>query len=348
MRVELPETRYKEVEPQTRFRAQALANINSLPGTRAAMISELPLSGDSLNHDFLIEGRPPIAPGDEPSLETRSVMGDYFHVMQIPLKSGRDFQSQDFDEHAPLVGIVNDEMVKQYFPNENPLGRRVRWARSPTLQWIEIVGVVGDVKHFGLDLPEQPALYSPYTQINSWKRWMSFAVHTQTDPSAVSQAVKEQIWKVDAQLPITRVQTMNDVSAASFDARRFNMLLLTLFAGLALVLAAVGVYGVMSYAVTQRTHEIGIRMALGAQVGNVMKLVMKGGLVIASVGVAIGLVGAFALTRLMSSLLFDVAPTDKSTFAAVSLALLLIALAACYIPARRATKVDPLQALRYE
>jgi len=348
MRVELPETRYKEVEPQTRFRAQALANINSLVGAQAAMVSELPLSGDSLNHDFLIEGRPPIAAGDEPSLETRSVMGDYFHVMQIPLKSGRDFQSHDFDPNAPFVGIVNDEVVKQYFPNANPVGKRVRWARNPTVQWIEIVGVVGNVKHFGLDLPEEPALYSPYTQINSWKRWMTFAVRTQADPAAMTQAVKGQIWKVDAQLPITRVQTMDEVSAASFDARRFNMLLLTLFAGLALVLAAVGVYGVMSYAVTQRTHEIGIRMALGAQVGNVMRLVMQSGLVIAMVGVAIGLAGAFALTRLMRTLLFAVEPTDKATFAGVSICLLLIALAACYLPARRATKVDPLQALRYE
>ena len=312
------------------------------------MVSELPLSGDSLDHDFLIEGRPPIAPGDEPSLETRSVMGDYFHVMQIPLKSGRDFQTHDFDDHAPAVGIVNDEMVKQYFPNENPLGKRVRWARDPQVHWIEIVGVVGNVKHFGLDLPELPALYSPYTQINPWKRWMSFAARTQGDPAAMTQAVKEQIWKVDSQLPITKVQTMNEVAAASFDARRFNMLLLTLFAGLALVLAAVGVYGVMSYAVTQRTHEIGIRMALGAQVGNVMRLIMKSGLTITIIGVVIGLGGAYALTRLMSSLLFGVEPTDKATFAGVSLCLLLIALAACYIPARRATKVDPLQALRYE
>jgi putative ABC transport system permease protein len=312
------------------------------------MVSELPLSGDSLDHDFLVEGRPPIAAGDEPSLETRSVMGDYFHVMQIPLRSGRDFQSHDFDPNAPLVGIVNDEMVKQYFPNESPLGKRVRWARNPTVQWIEIVGVVGNVKHFGLDLPELPALYSPYTQINPWKRWMTFAVRTQADPAAMTQAVKDQVWKIDAQLPITRVQTMNEVAAASFDARRFNMLLLTLFAGLALVLAAVGVYGVMSYAVTQRTHEIGIRMALGAQVGNVMRLVMKSGLAIAIVGVAIGLGGAFALTRLMRTLLFAVEPTDKVTFAGVSICMLLIALAACYIPARRAAKVDPLQALRYE
>jgi len=348
MRVELPEARYKDVAPQTRFRAQALQEINSLPGVQAAMISELPLSGDSLNHDFVIEGRPPIAPGDEPSLETRSIMGDYFHTMQIPLRRGRDFGPQDFDEKAPLVGIANDEMVRQYFPNEDPLGKRVRWVRNPTVEWITIVGVVGDVKHFGLDLPEQPGLYSPYTQINPWKRWMTFAVRTQSDPAAMGQAVKQKIWKVDPQLPITKVFTMGEVSAASFAARRFNMLLLTLFSGLALILAAVGVYGVMSYAVTQRTQEIGIRMALGAQVSDVMNLVMKSGLVLALIGVGVGLGGAFALTRLMTSLLFAVEPTDKVTFAIVSICLLVTALIACYIPARRAAKVDPLVALRYE
>ena len=348
MRVELPESRYKEVDSQTRFRTQALANISTLPRVQAAMISELPLSGDSLNHDFVIEGRPPIPPGDEPSLETRSVLGDYFHVMQIPLKSGRDFAPPDFDQRAPLVGIANEELVHQYFPNENPLGKRVRWVRNPQIEWIEIVGVVGNVKHFGLDLPEQPALYSPYTQINSWKRWMSFAVHTQSDPTGLEQAVKQQIWKVDSQLPITRVQTMNEVAAGSFAARRFNMLLLTLFAGLALVLSAVGVYGVMSYAVTQRTHEIGIRMALGAQVSSVITLIMRSGLLIAAIGIGIGLAGAFALTRLMRSLLFAVEATDIATFASVSFGLLVIALLACYLPARRAARVDPLVALRYE
>jgi len=348
MRVELPETRYQEVDSQTRFRRQALASIDSLPGVQSAMVSELPLSGDSLNHDFVIEGRPPITPGDEPSLETRSVLGNYFQVMKIPMHSGREFQAQDFDERAPLVGIANDEMVRQYFPNENPLGKRIRWARNPAVQWIEIVGVVGNVKHFGLDLPEEPALYSPYTQINPWKRWMTFAVRTQSDPAAMEQAVKGQIWKVDSQLPITKVQTMSEVTAASFAARRFNMLLLSLFAGLALLLAAVGVYGVMSYAVTQRTHEIGIRMALGAQMGSVIKLIMKSGLLIAVIGVAIGLAGAFALTRLMTSLLFAVEATDKATFAGVSVGLVVIALLACYIPARRAAKVDPLEALRYE
>ena len=348
MRVELPEARYKEIDKQTRFRTQALDDVNSLPGAQAAMISELPLSGDSLNHDFVIDGRPPVAPGDEPSIETRSIMGDYFHTMQIPLRKGRDFGPQDFDAKAPLVGIANDAMVRQYFPNEDPLGKRVRWVRNANVEWITIVGVVGDVKHFGLDLPEQPGLYSPYTQINPWKRWMTFAVRTQSDPAAMGPMVKQQIWKVDSQLPITKVQTMTEVSAASFAARRFNMLLLTLFSCLALILAAVGVYGVMSYAVTQRTPEIGIRMALGAQMGDVMKLVMKSGLVLALIGIVVGLGGAFALTRLMTSLLFAVEPTDKATFAIVSLCLLVTALIACYLPARRATKVDPLVALRYE
>src|ERR1043166_3532014 len=348
MRVELPEARYQPVAPQTRFRRQALDAINGLPGVQAAMVSELPLSGDSLDHDFLIDGRPPIAPGDEPSLETRSIMGSYFQTMQIPLRLGRDFVSADFQDKAPEVGIVNDTLVKQFFPNEDPLGKRIRFARDPAIHWITVVGVVGDVKHFGLDLPEQPALYTPYTQINPWKRWMTVVARTQSNPESMAQAVKQQIWKIDSQLPITKVKSMNDVAAASFAARRFNMLLLGLFAALALVLAAVGIYGVMSYAVTQRTQEIGIRMALGAKTGDVLKLVLKNGMGLTLLGLALGVSGAVAATRLLATLLFGVTPTDKPTFVAVSAVLVVVALLACYIPARRATKVDPLVALRYE
>jgi len=348
MRVELPALRYPDVAKQTRFRTQALAGINSLPGVQAAMISELPLSGDSLNHDFVIDGRPPLAPGDEPGLETRSVMGNYFETMKIPLRRGRNFAAQDFDEKAPLVGIANDTMVQQYFKGEDPIGKRVRWARDPEVHWITIIGVVGDVKHFGLDVPEQAALYSPYTQINPWKRWMSFVARTQSEPQSTAAAIKQQIWKIDPQLPVTKIKTMDDVALASFAARRFNMLLLTLFAGLALTLAAVGIYGVMSYAVTQRTQEIGIRMALGARASDVLRLVMKNGFVLTLTGLLIGVAGAFALTRLLTTLLFGVTPTDKPTFAAVSIVLILVALLACYLPARRATKVDPLTALRYE
>jgi putative ABC transport system permease protein len=348
MRIELPETRYKEVAPQTRFRKQVLAGMNSLPGVQAAMISELPLSGDSLDHDFLIENRPPIAPGDEPSLETRSVLGDYFKVMQIPLKQGRDFGPQDFDDKAPRIGIANDALVKQYFQNEDPLGKRIRWARDPEIHWIEIVGVVGDVKHFGLDLPEQPALYTPYTQINPWKRWMSIAARMQGDAAGTAQALKQEIWKVDAQLPVTKLETMSDVAASSFAERRFNMSLLSLFAGLALVLAAIGIYGVMSNAVTQRTQEIGIRLALGASTIDVLGLIVRNGLTLVVIGVAFGLAGAFALTRLMTTLLFGVTPTDGLTIFVVSAVLIGVALLACLIPARRATRVDPLVALRYE
>jgi putative ABC transport system permease protein len=348
MRVELPETRYKEVAPQTRFREQILAGMNSRPGVQAAMVSELPLSGDSLNHDFLVENRPPIAPGDEPSVETRSVLGDYFKVMQIPLKQGRDFAAQDFDDHAPLVGIANEALVREYFQNEDPLGKRIRWARDPEIHWIQIVGVVGDVKHFGLDLPELPALYTPYTQINPWKRWMSIAARTQGDAAGTAQALKQEIWKVDSQLPVTKVETMSEVAASSFAARRFNMSLLSLFAGLALVLAAIGIYGVMSNAVTQRTQEIGIRLALGARGVDVLKLIVRNGLTLVLIGVAIGLAGAFALTRLMTTLLFGVTPTDGLTIGVVSAVLIGVALIACLIPARRATRVDPLVALRYE
>ncbi len=348
MRVELPETRYQDVPSQTRFRKQALAGMNSLPGVQAAMISELPLSGDALDHNFVIENRPPIAPGDEPSLETRSVIGDYFKVMQIPLQRGRDFGAADFDEKAPLVGIANESLVKQYFQNEDPLGKRIRWARNPELQWITIVGVVGDVKHFGLDLPEQPALYSPYTQINPWKRWMSFAVRTQGDSAGVTQALKQEIWKVDSQLPVTRVESMSEVAASSFAARQFNMSLLSVFAALALVLAAIGIYGVMSNTVTQRTQEIGIRLALGASTIDVLRLIIRNGMMLVIIGVVLGLAGAFALTRLMETLLFGVTPTDGLTIGVVSGVLILVAFLACYIPARRATKVDPLVALHYE
>jgi putative ABC transport system permease protein len=216
------------------------------------------------------------------------------------------------------------------------------------VQWITIVGVVGDVKHFGLDLPEEPALYTPYTQINPWKRWMSIAARTQGDAAVTAQALKQEIWKVDSQLPVTRVETMSEVAASSFAARRFNMSLLSVFAGLALVLAAIGIYGVMSNAVTQRTQEIGIRLALGARAIDVLKLIIRDGLTLVCIGVVLGLGGAFALTRLMTTLLFGVTPTDGLTIGAVSGVLVGVALLACFIPARRATKVDPLVALRYE
>jgi putative ABC transport system permease protein len=349
MRIELPEARYKEIPKQTQFRERALEAINALPGVEAAMVSEIPLGGDSLFHNFLIEGRAPVSPGEEPELFSRTVGGQYFRTMKIPLLKGRDFTSQD-REGSPLVGIINEEMARQYFRDENPIGARVRWARSEgEPQWITIVGVVGDVKHFGFDQAEQPAIYAPYAQLTQpWKRWMSVVVRSNGDPATITSMVKAQIWTIDRQIPVTKIRTMTDVMAASMAAQRFMMMLLGIFAAIALVLAAVGIYGLMSYSITERTHEFGIRMALGAQARDVLVMVVREGAKLIVVGIAAGLLGAFALTRVMHSLLFGVSAVDPATFAVVSALLTIVALLACYIPARRATKVDPMIALRYE
>jgi putative ABC transport system permease protein len=349
MRIELPEARYKEIPRQTQFRERALDAINVLPRVEAAMVSEIPLNNDSLFHNFVIEGRPPLSPGDEPELFSRTVAGDYFRVMRIPLLKGRDFTKQD-REGAPLVGVINDAMAREYFPNGDAIGSRVRWARQEgEPQWLTIVGVVGDVKHFGLEQPEMPAIYTPYAQLTQpWKRWMSVVVRSDGDPATIANMVKGQIWTVDKELPVTKVRTMTEVMASSVASQRFMMLLLGIFAAVALALASVGIYGLMSYSITERTHEIGIRMALGAQGRDVLKMVVGQGLKLIMSGVALGLVGAFALTRIMSSLLFGVSAVDPLTFLAVSVVLAVVALLACYIPARRATKVDPMVALRYE
>ncbi|HEY6186740.1 MAG TPA: ABC transporter permease [Pyrinomonadaceae bacterium] len=349
MRIELPAERYKEIPRQTQFRERTLEAINTLPGVEAAMVSEIPLGGDALFHNFVIEGRPPLSPGEEPELHSRSVSGDYFRTMRIPLIKGRGLTLQD-REGAPLVGVINEAMAREYFSGQDPIGARVRWAREEgEPRWITIVGVVGDVKHFGLEQPEQSALYTPYAQSSQpWKRWMSVVVRSSGDPATIASMVKARIWTVDSQLPVTKVRTMTDVMAASVAAQRFMMILLGLFAAIALILAVVGIYGLMSYSITERTHEIGIRMALGAQGRDVLKMVVGQGLKLITAGIALGLVGAFALTRIMTSLLFGVSTVDPLTFAAVSALLALVALAACYIPARRATKVDPMIALRYE
>ncbi|HVG32798.1 MAG TPA: ABC transporter permease [Pyrinomonadaceae bacterium] len=349
MRVELPEARYKEIPKQTQFRERALEAINTLPGVEAAMVSEVPLTNDALMHNFVIEGRAPLSPGEEPELFSRTVMSNYFRTMKIPLLKGRDFNPQD-REGTPLVGIVNETFVRQYFPNSDVVGSRIRWARDDgEPKWITIVGVVGDVKHFGLNQDEQPAVYTPYAQLfQPWKRWMQVVVRSQGDSSTITNMVKAQIWKIDNQIPVTKVRTMTEVMAASLAAQRFNMMLLGIFAGVALLLATVGIYGLMSYSITERTHEIGIRMALGAQTSDVLRMVLGQGLKLITFGVALGLVGAFALTRIMSSLLFGVRAVDPLTFAVVSALLAIVALLACYIPARRATRTDPMIALRYE
>lgn len=347
MRIELPEKRYKEIPKQIQYRQALLTEVNSLPRVQAALVSELPLSGEALNHDFTRESWTlPI--GEEPSVETRSIEGDYFRAMRIPILTGRGFNAQD-NESAPLVGIINETLAKQHFRNEDPIGKRVRWARDEQVNWITIIGIAGDVRHFGLDLPEAPALYTPYQQSGrEWKRWMTLVARNEGSPADLMRAVKIAIHKIDPQLPITNARTMTEVMSESYAERRFNMLLLVIFAALAMILAGVGIYGVMSYMVAYRTHEIGIRMALGAQVRDVLSLVMADGAKLALLGLGIGLIGAFAVTRTLRSLLFGVSATDSVTFISVSLILLGVAFLACWIPARRAAAVDPMIALRYE
>ncbi len=347
MRIELPEARYREIPAQTQYRRAMLDEVNSLPGAQAALISELPMTGDLLTHDFAVEGQQ-LSPGEEPDVQTLSVEGDYFRIMQIPLMAGRDFTPQD-NENAPLVGIANQSLAHRFFKDQSPIGKRVRWARDEQINWITIIGVAGDIKHFGLDQPEEPALYTPYPQSGrAWKRWMNLAIRSQGDAAAITQEVKSRVWKVDAQIPLTKTRTMAEVMSASVEARRFNMLLLGIFAAVAMLLAAVGIYGVMAYAVTQRTHEIGVRIALGAKPRDVIGMVVRRGMRLTLIGAAAGLALSFALTRLMSTLLFGVGATDPLTFALVSLLLAGVAMLACYIPARRAAKVDPMIALRCE
>jgi putative ABC transport system permease protein len=349
MRVDLPEARYKKVKPQTQFREQALAHMNSLPGVQAAMISELPLGGNALNHNFITEGRPPIPVGEEPELYSRAIMGEYFRVLGIPLLRGRALGADDGAD-APAVGVINESMAQRYFRAQDPVGARIRWARSEGVDWITIVGVVGNVRHFGLANSEEPAIYTPYAQSGQdWKRWSEFVVRTpgNADAGSINQ-LKQMIWKVDPSIPVTRVRAMSEVLAVSLAEQRFNALLLGIFAGVALLLASVGLYGVLAFSVAQRTREIGIRVALGAQTRDVLRLVLRQGLTLSLLGVAAGICVAWATTRVLAGLLYGVAPTDIVTFAAVAFLLIIVALAACLVPARRALRVNPVVALRYE
>jgi putative ABC transport system permease protein len=312
------------------------------------MVSELPMSGNRLDHDFLIEGRPPIAKGEEPSLYSRSVTKDYLKVMQIPVLQGREFSEQD-RASSPMVGIINEAAAREHFPDEDPIGKRIRWARSDQVSWITIVGVAQDIRHFGFDRDEMPAVYTLYEQQDQpWKRWMVLVVRSQEETSALLRAIKEKLATVDNQIPVTEVATMTQVMSSSLATQRFNMTLLGIFAALAFLLAMIGIYGVISFSVSQRTHEIGIRMALGAKTGDVLQLILKQGLLLAVIGAGLGIVGAFALTRLMESLLFGVSARDPLTFTMVFLLLVAVALVACLVPARRAAKTDPMIALRYQ
>jgi predicted permease len=351
MHLQLPVTRYDKTPQQTEFRRQLLARLNGSPGAQAAMISDLPLGGNFLDHRFVIAGRPPIPVGNEPAVQTLSVMGDYFGVMRIPIVAGRGLTEMD-REGQPLVAVVSEELVQKFFANENALGARIDFARSnEPHRWMTIVGIARDVKHASLNEPPEAAIYAPFAQSDeSWRRWMSLAVRTRgaAESAGLIDAVKQQVWAIDSQIAVSEIRSMEDLMSVSRAKHQFNMLLLSLFAGLAMILAAVGIYGTMAYRVSQRTNEIGIHVALGAQRRDVLRLVLGDGARLALIGICVGIVGAAGVTRVMTSLLFQVTPTDPATFVLTTILLAGVALAACYIPARRAMRVDPMVALRYE
>ena len=345
VRISLPSARFPKGEPRVQMLRQVVEHIRSLPGVQSAgAVLSLPLGGDTFNvgRSYIREGRP-ATPEESANATYLVATPDYFHALQIPVVAGRAFTDQD-TEQTPKVLIVNESMARQLWPGESPVGKRITIWRDEKFPR-EIVGVVGDTKR-SLDTEAGSQMYVPFAQDSDWG--MSLVIRTNGDPAASTAAVRSEIRSLDKGIPVFNVKTMNEVLALSVGPRRTPMLLLSAFAGVALLLAMIGIYGVTAYHVTQRTQEIGIRMALGAQMRDVMKLVLKGGMALAFIGIGLGLVGAFALTRLMSSLLFGVQPTDIATFIIVSLSLFVTALVACYLPARKATKVDPLVALRYE
>ncbi len=349
MYLQLPSTRYAEIPRQTQFRRQLLERLNALPGVQAAMVSSIPFGNSYLSHKIVVDGQPPVPVGTEPVVSTLSVMGDYFHVMQIAVRAGRGLNDAD-REGQPLVALVNEEFVKRFFPHENPIGGRIDWALStPPRKWMTIVGVVSDTKDDALDQPVEPTVYAPFSQTDeSWRRWMTLILRTASPSPALVDESKKIVWSLDSQIPISEIQPLTELLGVSLAQRRFNMIMLGIFAGLALLLSAIGIYGLMSYSVGQRTHEIGVRVAVGAQRGDVLGLILGEGAKIALVGIVLGTGAALALTHLMTSLLFGVKPSDPATFGVVAVLLGAIALLACYIPARRATRVDPMVALRHE
>ena len=345
--VTLNGVRYGDSANRARFWEAFEERMRSMPGVRdVALTTDLPIGGQPIYHNLAFEGKP-MAHGTEPEVYYRGVNDAYFRAMGIPLLKGRAFTATDRDG-TPMVAIVNEAFAREYYPGEEVLGRRIRWA-SGDGTWITIVGVVADVRGLSLDRSEVPAVHAPYSQeTNPWRRWMDVAVRTDGDPAALAPVIRREVLALDRNVPVARLRTMEDVLAASVGDRRFNLLLLGSFAAIALLLAIAGIYGVMSYLVVQRTREIGVRLALGATPMQVVQLVTGRGLLLACVGVGLGLIAAVVLARFIETMLFTVTGTDFVTFAGAAVVLLLAAAAACLIPARRAGRIDPLIALRTE
>jgi putative ABC transport system permease protein len=340
----LPRTKYKEVAAQWNFHHQVMDRIREVPGVQSvSLVRGLPFSGNGATTAIILPDREPPAKGMEPEVMFNSATSNYFETMGIPFIKGRLFGNEDQPNTPPVV-IINQTMAQRFWPNQDPLGKQVKSAQDGTT--LTVVGVVGDAKHYWLEEEARPQMYGPYTQQPGY--FATVVIRTTVEPLSLSEPVRQALWKVDADQPMWKIRTVEFLVNRSVADRKFLLALMGIFASLALVLTMIGLYGVISYLVNQRTQEIGIRMALGAQVHDIMRMVLKQGMILVLTGVALGLAAAWLSTRLMSRLLYQVSATDPLTFAVIALLLILVALLACYLPARRATKVDPLVALRYE
>ena len=349
MQVGLPNAGYQDPQKRVALIKQLEASLAGAPEVSSVgFVTRLPLMSalNNITTFLAIEGKP-VPAGERPEIDFRRASTGYFQTMGIPLLSGRLVTEQDIINNTGSV-IINEAMAKRFWPGEDPVGKRISTANSTgqQTQWQTIVGVVGSVRHLGLDVEPRPEIYYHTNTVPPFGPVV--VIRTTGDPQRLISIARAKVREIDRDVPISNVNTMEQLVAQSVAQRRFGMFLVGIFAALALVLAVVGIYGVVSYSVAQRTNEIGVRMALGASATDVLKMVLKNGMTLALIGVGAGLVGAFVLTRVMAAMLFDVKPTDAATFAIVSVGLILVALLACYVPARRAMKVDPLEALRYE
>jgi putative ABC transport system permease protein len=345
----LPDAQYRGAPARRTFYDALIQKIEALPGVRAVGLTlSLPPASLRVTDNFMVEGQV-LPPNQSAPVGPLNMVSDaLFTTLGVPLVAGRFFDARDEDGRAPVV-IINEALAKKYLPGVDPIGRRLKDGGperpiGPNNPWMEVVGVVGDIKYSGLDLPVEPTFYMPYRQ-NTWPGQF-VVVRTSTEPAAIVPAVKEVVASLDKDLPLTRVRTMDEFISLSVAPPKFRTALVTIFAATGLLLAAIGIYGVMAYAVAERTRELGVRVALGATSSDVIRLVLRETLVLVGAGIAAGVVGALATTRLMGSLLFGVAPTDAVTFTAIAALLAATALVASYVPVRRATRVDPMVALR--
>ena len=340
----LPRNKYTEPTAQWNFHSQVVDRLKEIPGVEhASLVRALPFSGNGLGVRIALLDREPPPQGTEPEVIFNTAMPNYFETIGIPLLKGRSFGNEDRGD-TPRVLVINETMANRYWPNQDPVGKQIKFVRDG--ETATVVGVVGDAKQFWLEEEKLPQLYDTYSQAPGL--FATAVVRTSVDPPGLIEPVRQAIWKVDPDQPMWKIRTVDFLIERNTADRKFLMALMGIFAALALVLTILGLYGVISYLVNQRTQEIGIRMALGAQTADIMRMVLKQGMVMVLSGVALGLAAAWMLTRLMSTLLYQVSATDPPTFGTIALLLIAVALFACFIPARRATRIDPLEALRYE